>query len=102
MSRDDLGSHGLARPGIIPLVEMSTERLKDHAPDASGSALPAGLVLAFAPIHKRHFGVACGITAAVLVVCLTLIHLIRSPESAYPLSLLSHTSRATPCRSSEA
>jgi len=63
--------------------------MNDNAHDASQSALPPGLVLAFAPIHKRNFGLACGTAAAVFVVALTLIHLVRSPGSAYPLSLLS-------------
>jgi len=51
--------------------------------------LPPSLVLAFAPLHKRDFGAACGAAAGVLVIVLTLVHLIRSPGSAYPLSLLS-------------
>jgi hypothetical protein len=46
-------------------------------------------VLAFAPLHKRDFGIACGTAAASLVVVLTVVHLIRSPGSAYPLGLLS-------------
>jgi len=45
--------------------------------------------LAFAPLHKRHFGVACGVAAALLVVALTLVHLVRSPDNDNPLGLLS-------------
>jgi hypothetical protein len=54
----------------------------------SSPKLPQALVLAFAPLHKRHFGTACGTAAAVLVVSLTLIHLVRSPDDTYPLHLL--------------
>jgi hypothetical protein len=55
----------------------------------SPTKLPPTLVLAFAPLHKRHFGTACGTAAALTVVCLTLIHLVRSPGDTYPLHLLS-------------
>ncbi len=50
--------------------------------------IPPELVLAFAPVHKMHFGAACGVAAALLVVTLTMIHVVRSPESGYPLNLL--------------
>jgi hypothetical protein len=44
---------------------------------------------AFARLHKRNFGIACGVATATLVVALTLIHLVRSPGDDYPLRLLS-------------
>jgi hypothetical protein len=61
----------------------------DRAMSEGTAGLPPTLLLAFAPLHKRHFGTACGIAAAVFVVFLTFVHLIRSPDDAFPLSLLS-------------
>jgi len=63
--------------------------MSNTARASSPSNLPPALVLAFAPVHKSHFGAACGTAAAVLLVVLTLIHIVRSPDSGYPLSLLS-------------
>jgi hypothetical protein len=56
---------------------------------SSSSDLPPALVLAFAPVHKTAFGVACGAAAAAIVILLTFVHLFRSPSGEYPLSLLS-------------
>lgn len=56
---------------------------------STSTTVPAALVLAFAPVHKRHFATACGMAAAILVMALTVVHLLRSPESSYPLGLLS-------------
>lgn len=64
--------------------------MTERAPGSQASSdLPPALVLAFAPVHKRNFGIACGSAAALLVVVLTLVHLGRSPASGYPLDLLS-------------
>ena len=54
----------------------------------SAADLPPALVLAFAPLHKRNFGLACGSAAVLVVVGLTLVHLARSPHDPYPLTLL--------------
>ena len=63
--------------------------MTEHPPRSPASSdLPRALVLAFAPIHKSYFGIACGAALAVAVAALTLIHLLRSPETGYPLSLL--------------
>lgn len=65
--------------------------MTDAAPGSPKSTgFPRALVLAFAPVHKRHFGTACGAAAAILVVGLTVVHLVRSPGNPYPLSLLSN------------
>ena len=50
------------------------------------------LVLAFAPLHKRAFGMAVGAAASVFMFGLTAIHLIRNPPpgSAIDLQLLSN------------
>jgi len=64
--------------------------MTDNAPGTPASTeLTPAMVLAFAPLHKRHFGAACGTAAGILVAGLTLIHVARSPDSDYPLSLLS-------------
>lgn len=51
--------------------------------------MPPELALAFAPVHKRAFGMATGAGAALLVALATVLHLVRSPNDPYPLSLLS-------------
>lgn len=58
------------------------------SPSQDLDEIPPELVLAFAPVHKMHFGAACGAASALFVVTLTLIHIARAPESGYPLSLL--------------
>jgi hypothetical protein len=63
--------------------------MSNSAPGSSTPELPPALVLAFAPLHKWIFGAGCGAAAAVLVMAVTVIHVVRSPGSAYPLSLLS-------------
>jgi len=51
-------------------------------------ALPPQAALAFAPLHKRHFGTAVGTAAALLVVGITALHLVLRPQPALPLELL--------------
>jgi hypothetical protein len=63
--------------------------MKDPSNHDTPVPLPPALVLAFAPVHKRHFATACGTAAATLIILLTIVHILRSPETAYPLSLLS-------------
>lgn len=53
-----------------------------------GDAVPGNLVLAFAPLHKRAFGTAIGLTAALIVFALTAFHLLVQPAEAIDLSLL--------------
>ena len=54
----------------------------------NGSDLSSELERAFAPLHKRAFGVATGIMLGLAVAALTTVHLLRSPNDPYPLSLL--------------
>lgn len=54
---------------IEPVPERSPEEILANAE----------LVLAFAPIHKRAFGVAVGTAAALLVLGVTLFHLLLDP-----------------------
>ena len=55
---------------------------------ATADALPAQLALAFAPLHKRAFGMAIGSVCALVVIGLTLLHVIMRPEQAPDISLL--------------
>ncbi|MGH7505491.1 MAG: hypothetical protein ACRELX_07555 [Longimicrobiales bacterium] len=43
--------------------------------------IPPGLQLAFAPLHKRAFGMAVGAACALVVAALTLFHLVLDPGS---------------------
>jgi hypothetical protein len=43
------------------------------------AAVERALVLAFAPLHKRKFGIAIGVAAAVLMAVATLIAVLRAP-----------------------
>lgn len=47
------------------------------------------LMLAFAPIHKRAFGVAVGTAAGLLVLLVTVTSLVLDPGGRVPLGLLS-------------
>lgn len=46
------------------------------------------LILAFAPLHKRAFGMAVGLTAGLAVLSLTAFHLIVRPAEAIDIGLL--------------
>ena len=45
-------------------------------------------LLAFAPIHKRAFGMATGITAALITFLVTAVYLLRAPRPGFDLGLL--------------
>lgn len=55
---------------------------------ATTDTLPLRVTLAFAPVHKRAFGVATGITAGLLVFTVTMMEVIRQPATPSPLRLL--------------
>jgi hypothetical protein len=57
----------------------------DNLPDGE---TPEGDVLAFAPIDKRAFGMAAGLTGGLFVFALTVFHLIVRPEEAFQPWLL--------------
>jgi len=59
------------------------------AGEPESAELPSELVLAFAPVHKRDFGIACGTAAFLLVWVVTVVHVLRSAGDPFPLSLLS-------------
>ena len=57
-------------------------------PASDGDDVSVNLALAFAPLHKRALGVACGLTAGLVVFLATAVHLIVQPQVAIDLSLL--------------
>ena len=56
---------------------------------AQTESLEHALELAFAPLHKRAFGVAVGAAAAVFLFVLTVFHIAVQPEEAPNIALLS-------------
>ena len=64
------------------------EALPSTRPRADREEIEARLVLAFAPLHKRAFGVAVGLAAGGGVLALTVFHLVVQPQNAIELSLL--------------
>jgi len=59
-----------------------------HVQQSTGDDLPRRVTLAFAPVHKRAFGVATGLAAGLALFVLTLISLTRGPDAQQPLTLL--------------
>lgn len=59
-------------------------------PSAPVEALPEPVAYAFAPIHKRAFGIAVGTAAALLVGGVTLFHVVARPPDAGYLRLLAN------------
>ena len=53
-----------------------------------GDPLLEELQLAFAPLHKRAFGLAVGIATALVCFAITTVYLIRAPEPPFQLALL--------------
>lgn len=56
--------------------------------DAEAQLMPT-LELAFAPLHKAAFGIACGVAGALLLAALTLGVLVSARAADFPLGLLS-------------
>lgn len=50
--------------------------------------MPEPTILAFAPLHKRAFGVATGAVSALLIFAVTAIYLLRDPHPGFQLDLL--------------
>ncbi len=50
--------------------------------------LPQSVVLAFAPLHKRAFGLAVGLATGLVLFILTLIYIVRAPGEGANLWLL--------------
>lgn len=65
----------------------------NHEPDAGGEtaedeATEAEVLLAFAPVHKRAFGVATGVAFALAVFLATVASIILDPGGQFSLALL--------------
>jgi len=63
--------------------------MPNAAPSESDATLPR-LAYAFAPLHKRAFGVAIGLAAGLLIAGATVLYILRGPEGGPGLALLSH------------
>jgi hypothetical protein len=59
-----------------------------HPFEHEATALPVEDALAFAPLHKRHFGTAIGVAAAVVVAGFTLLDLVVHPGDGGAIGLL--------------
>ena len=57
-------------------------------PAESASELPDSLALAFAPLHKRAFGVAIGLASGLAVAAITLIYVVHGGTPEVNLGLL--------------
>ncbi len=57
--------------------------------EGTGTASPQ-LAYAFAPLHKRAFGVAIGLTAGLLVALATVVYMLRGPDVGPGMALLRH------------
>lgn len=83
----------LPRPEVIVRTMPTDPPHQRSSPPTSeavpSSDLPAATLLAFAPLHKRVFGTACGVAVALVVFAATLSNLLRGPDSQFPLYLLS-------------
>ena len=83
----------LPRPEVI-VRTMPTDppRTRPAAPSPPAGApadLPAEMLLAFAPLHKRIFGTACGVAVMLVISAMTLSNLLRDADHQFPLYLLS-------------
>ena len=55
----------------------------------SGDELPPAVALAFAPLHKRAFGIAIGLALGLSVFLATAMFILRAPDQGVGLALLS-------------
>jgi hypothetical protein len=68
---------------------VTESQVPAQAPRTSGDVLPPAVVLAFAPLHKRAFGIAIGLAIGLSLFLATAMLLLRAPEQGVGLSLLS-------------
>lgn len=66
-----------------------TDRPVAAAPRTSKEALPPAVALAFAPLHKRAFGIAIGVAIGLSLFLATAMVLLRAPAQGPGLALLS-------------
>lgn len=74
------------RKGSIIYLVTPVHHLPEQPPEAEIE--PEQLALAFAPLHKRAFGIAIGSACALLVFALTMVHVLVQPVQAPDVSLL--------------
>ncbi|MEO8634259.1 MAG: hypothetical protein ABI587_03175 [Gemmatimonadales bacterium] len=74
-----------AAPPQLPVLELSSN-IVSHMPEP----LPRAISLAFAPLHKRAFGLAVGLAAGLSLLLATWIYLLRGPYPGENLALLSY------------
>ena len=75
---------GPAGPGRASDAETGPDAALGHRDEP----LPADLALAFAPVHKRAFGVAVGMVSGLLVFAATAVYLLRGGHEPLNLALL--------------
>ena len=73
-------------PSQIPGMR-STQPIGGQVDPDSDAVMPE-VLLAFAPLHKRAFGVATGSAGATLMALLTIIRLLNQSDPGIPLGLL--------------
>jgi len=80
------------RPTQTDPITAPPEDLTEERAAGPGTTQPlaAVLSLAFAPLHKRAFGMAVGAAAALLVSGVTLFHVVAQPPDAGYLRLLAN------------
>jgi hypothetical protein len=66
--------------------------MRTSSPQARSSSpqetLPPSIALAFAPLHKRAFGMAVGLATGLLIFLLTILYVVRNPGHGTNLWLL--------------
>jgi len=73
-------------PPQVPRASSGAPR-RTPADDDAAAVVPE-VMLAFAPLHKRAFGVATGAAGATLMALLTILRLINWSGEGFPLGLL--------------
>jgi hypothetical protein len=74
-----------AAPPRLPVLELSSD-IVSPMPEP----LPRALSLAFAPLHKRAFGLAVGVASGLGLMLATWVMLLRGPVPGENLNLLTH------------
>ena len=85
------GSSAPSGPPEIPRGPGAGEPVTAARPAPSGEDLDStarALRLAFAPLHKRAFGIAVGAACALFIFALTAFHVVFEPEGGLRIALL--------------
>jgi hypothetical protein len=65
------------------------EHRDQYTPHVEAGDLPSDVALAFAPLHKKAFGIAVGVAGALVMFLLTAVYLLREPPRPIGIALLS-------------